>query len=190
MISKNRISATMIKKTVIAFFVVVLLVILIPASIVLAAVGGVSASDSSGMGDKNYIQSVYGLMNPLESIHITNDWQQFSAIGEYEKHPAVDIACSTGDPLAAAGEGTVIQSGYGWDPYGAMTVQFRLEKNPMIVILYAHVSKVHVKAGDRIEKGQVIAACGNTGISTGSHLHLQVNKSGKPVDPNIYFKLK
>lgn len=180
----------MIKKIIIIFLVVILLIILIPASIVIAAVGGVSASEDSIMGDRNYIQSTYGLMNPLEVITITNDWQQFSAIEEYEKHPAVDLACSTGEPLAAAGEGTVIQAGYGWDPYGAMTLQFRLEKNPMIVILYAHVSKVYVKAGDQVKKGQVVAACGSTGISTGSHLHLQVNKSGQPVDPNIYFKLK
>lgn len=146
-----------------------------------------SAHEEKIKNDQNFSQSVYGFMNPVENVTITNDWAEYSAIKEYATHPAVDLACATGDPLVAADDGVVYQSGYGWDPYGAMTVWYRSQKDPNITILYAHVSKVNVRSGDQIKKGQVIALCGSTGLSTASHLHMQVNYEGKPVNPHKYF---
>lgn len=180
----------MLKKAIIisvAFFMCCFTVIAMPFFAFM------STSSSHGdkiENDKDYTQSVYGFMNPMETIRITNDWQGFSAIEQYEKHPAVDIACATGDPLVAIGEGTVFQAGKGWDTGGAITIWFRSEKDPNITIMYAHMSSVSVKTGDKIRKGQVIASCGSTGISTGSHLHLQIERQGNPVNPHNYLDLK
>lgn len=139
------------------------------------------------IGNQDFIQSAYGFINPLPTIRITNDWQEWSAIKEFDAHPAVDLACSMGDPIKAADDGIVFQAGYGWDSYGAMTIWFRSETDPTITMLYAHMSKVYVTKGDSIKKGQVIAACGMSGIATGTHLHLQVNKQNTIVNPHIYF---
>lgn len=138
-------------------------------------------------GNQDFIQSAYGFINPLPTIRITNDWQEWSAIKDFDAHPAVDLACSMGDPIKAADDGIVFQAGYGWDSYGAMTIWFRSETDPTITMLYAHMSKVYVAKGDSIKKGQVIAACGMSGIATGTHLHLQVNKQNTIVNPHIYF---
>lgn len=179
----------MIKKIVLSFFSFIMIILLIIMVPVMAITGG-GASQDLTTENKDYLQSEYGFMNPLDKITITNDWGEFSAITNYDTHPAVDMACSVGDELVSATDATVIQAGFGWDPYGAMTLLFRPEKNPQMIIQYAHISKVLVKQGDIIKKGQVIAECGSTGISSGPHLHLQVDKAGKPVDPNLYFKLK
>lgn len=128
------------------------------------------------------IQSAYDFNNPLPTISITNDWQEWSAIKEFETHPAVDLSCSMGNLIKAADNGVMFQAGY-----GALSIWFRSETDPTITMLYAHMSKVYVTKGDSIKKGQVIAACGMSGIATGTHLHLQVSKQNKIVNPHIYF---
>lgn len=159
----------------------------------MAFASGSSNDDHKGnnnQGNKDYIQSLYGFMNPLPNIRITNDWGEFSAIVDFDNHPAVDLACAEGTSFVSPDNGVVFQSGYGWDRYGAMTIWMRSEKDPNITIMFAHLSATYVHKGDQITKGQVIGACGSTGIVTGPHLHLQVENKGTPVDPNIYFKLK
>ncbi len=53
--------------------------------------------------------------------------------------------------------------------------------------LYAHMSKIHVKRGQKVKRGEVIGEVGNTGLSAGAHLHYEVHVNGKPVDPVNYF---
>lgn len=65
------------------------------------------------------IQSAYDFNNPLPTISITNDWQEWSAIKKFETHPAVDLSCSMGNLIKAADNGVVFQAGY-----GAMTIWF------------------------------------------------------------------
>ncbi len=57
-----------------------------------------------------------------------------------------------------------------------------------VVTRYAHNQKNDVKAGDMVQRGQVIAALGSTGRSTGPHLHFEVYKNGRPVDPSSYIR--
>jgi murein DD-endopeptidase MepM/ murein hydrolase activator NlpD len=56
-----------------------------------------------------------------------------------------------------------------------------------LVTLYAHTSAYYVTVGQRVRKGQIIAAVGSTGYSTGPHLHLEVRKNGNPIDPRPFF---
>lgn len=86
-------------------------------------------------------------------------------------HDGVDFACPEGTPVYAARRGVVAASNWGPD-YGIHIVQRRTyplgTRNHLV---YAHMSKVIVKPGQKISKGQLIGLSGNTGRSTGAHLH-------------------
>ena len=59
-----------------------------------------------------------------------------------------------------------------------------------ISTLFGHTAKSLVKTGDRVTRGQVIAYMGTTGRSTGAHLHYEIRRSGQPVNPMIYLKVR
>ena len=100
-------------------------------------------------------------------------------------HRGVDIAASTGTPIYAADGGTVTISKYS----GALGNMIEIDHGNGIKTRYGHASKLIVKAGTKVYKGQHIANVGNTGYSTGPHLHLEVLINGVQVNPNKYFKL-
>ncbi|UKJ05814.1 M23 family metallopeptidase [Solitalea lacus] len=99
-------------------------------------------------------------------------------------HAGMDFTSQTGTPIYATGDGVVttagIERGYGNEVvinhgYGYST-------------LYGHMSKIATRVGQRVKRGEVIGYVGNTGASTGPHLHYEVHKGGKPVNPiNYYF---
>ena len=103
-------------------------------------------------------------------------------------HDGVDFACPVGTPVYAARKGVVTASNWGAD-YGIHIVQRRTyplgTKNHLV---YAHMFKVIVKPGQKISKGQLIGLSGNTGRSTGAHLHFGERdgarwSTSKPVNP-------
>lgn len=103
-------------------------------------------------------------------------------------HDGVDFGCKSGTKVYAARKGVVTNSNWGPD-YGIHIVQRRSyplgTKNHLI---YAHMSKVIVKPGQKIKKGQLLGLSGNTGKSTGSHLHFGERNgarwsTSKPVNP-------
>lgn len=100
-------------------------------------------------------------------------------------HTGFDIAGSTGDPISVAATGKVVTAvkeryGYGWhvvvDHGGGMST------------LYAHMSQINVSPGQSIGQGQTVGFRGNTGRSTGPHLHFEVRKNGVPQNPGSYLK--
>jgi len=99
-------------------------------------------------------------------------------------HRGIDIAASVGTPIYAADGGTVTQSGY-QGTYGNM---IEIDHGNGIKTRYAHASKLLVKKGTKVYKGQHIANVGSTGRSTGAHLHLEVLVNGVHVNPNKYVK--
>jgi murein DD-endopeptidase MepM/ murein hydrolase activator NlpD len=100
-----------------------------------------------------------------------------------EFHKGVDFAASYGQAAVATGDGIVIFAG--WNAgYGRMVI---ISHGYGLTTLYAHNSKLLVKQGDKVKKGQAIAKVGNTGRSTGTHLHYEVKLNGKNVNPANYF---
>lgn len=100
----------------------------------------------------------------------------------YKLHTGIDLGVPSGTPIHAMADGEVIIAKYS-SGYGNYIV---INHGSGISTLYAHNSKLLVKVGDKIEGGQVISKSGNTGYSTGPHLHFEVRKNGSPIDPNPY----
>jgi murein DD-endopeptidase MepM/ murein hydrolase activator NlpD len=101
-------------------------------------------------------------------------------------HWGIDIPAPGGTPIRAAADGLVLISAdglRGFSGYGRIVI---IEHGGGISTLYAHNSKNDVKAGTCIRSGEVIGEVGTTGNATGSHLHFEVRKNGKPVNPINY----
>ena len=98
------------------------------------------------------------------------------------KHTGLDIAAPTGTAIKAAAGGTVTFSGYKGS-YGYMIV---INHGNGVETYYAHCSKLNYSAGQKVNQGDVIAAVGNTGNSTGPHLHLEVRVNGTAYNPQNY----
>lgn len=96
-----------------------------------------------------------------------------------ERHPGMDIAVAQGSPILAAGDGTVAEVGED-SVYGRFV---RIAHAGGYESLYAHASRLLVAARDRVPAGGVIALSGSTGVSTAPHLHFEIRKDGRPVDP-------
>jgi murein DD-endopeptidase MepM/ murein hydrolase activator NlpD len=97
-------------------------------------------------------------------------------------HEGLDIVNRVGTPVVATAAGKVVergkQSGYGW-----MIV---LDHGYGFKTAYGHLEKIKVKKGEKVERGQVIATLGNSGRSTGPHLHYEVRVNDRPVNPYQY----
>lgn len=96
-----------------------------------------------------------------------------------EEHDGLDIGTLTGTPVQSPAAGTVVTASTG----GAFGRHVVLDHGNGVRSLYGHLSKIEVKAGEPVEKGQIIGLTGNTGRSTGPHLHYEILVAGKPMDP-------
>ena len=97
-------------------------------------------------------------------------------------HTGLDIANSSGTPIKACASGTIIYSGYKGS-YGKMLV---IDHGNGVQTYYAHCSSLYVGTGTYVNQGDVIGAVGNTGNSTGPHLHLEVRVNGVAKNPQNY----
>jgi murein DD-endopeptidase MepM/ murein hydrolase activator NlpD len=102
--------------------------------------------------------------------------------GRPEQHDGIDIGSSPGTPIAAPAAGKVVRAGSGPD-FGRHIV---IDHGNGVRSLYGHLKQLDVKAGQRVEQGQVIGLVGSSGKSTGPHLHYEVSVNGKPVDPRSF----
>jgi murein DD-endopeptidase MepM/ murein hydrolase activator NlpD len=99
--------------------------------------------------------------------------------GKREFHDGIDIACTVGTPVLATRDGFVTAKG--WSPsYGNY---LRLSFDEGYIAFYAHLQRVTVSVHDPVAQGQQVAYSGNTGRSTGPHLHYSVFKDGQYVNP-------
>lgn len=99
-------------------------------------------------------------------------------------HEGVDFSAPTGTDIYATGNGVVVECGRSKGGYGNVVI---LDHGFGYKTMYAHLQGFKVRKGERVTRGQVIATVGNTGKSTSPHLHYEVWKNSKPVDPINYF---
>ncbi len=97
-------------------------------------------------------------------------------------HEGIDIAADAGTPIRAVASGVVVSAGKD-GPYGLMV---EINHGDGVITRYAHTGAVSVKTGDKVEKGQVIAVVGDSGRTTGPHLHFEVIRDSKHVNPRKY----
>lgn len=102
--------------------------------------------------------------------------------GRKEFHKGLDIATREGTPIIAPADGVVTFSGKKWLMGNMITIDHEYG----ILTRYGHISKLKKDKGDRVKRGEVIAYVGNTGRSTGPHLHYEVRLNGVPVNPTKY----
>ncbi|HVT40500.1 MAG TPA: M23 family metallopeptidase [Gemmatimonadaceae bacterium] len=98
---------------------------------------------------------------------------------EHRAHEGIDLAAPMGAPIVAPASGVVRSVGY--EPGYGNT--FEIDHGNGIVTKFAHCSRIMVRSGQSVARGRLIAAVGNSGLSTGPHLHYEVHVNGKPVDP-------
>ncbi|MBF0597567.1 peptidoglycan DD-metalloendopeptidase family protein [Faecalibacter rhinopitheci] len=98
-------------------------------------------------------------------------------------HNGLDFAAATGTPIYATGDGTVKMAGMNAG-YGNVVI---LKHSKGFETLYAHMSRIKARNGQKVKRGDLIGYVGTTGLSTGPHLHYEIHKDGKPVDPLMYF---
>jgi len=98
------------------------------------------------------------------------------------RHTGLDVAAPYGTQIVAADSGEVIFSGW-WDGYGKAVV---IDHGKGWSTVYGHMSRIYSSTGTTVAQGQVIGLCGSTGYSTGPHVHFEVRKNGKVLNPEKY----
>ncbi|MFZ6848506.1 M23 family metallopeptidase [Undibacterium sp. RuRC25W] len=109
-------------------------------------------------------------------------WRLDPFTGHSAFHEGIDFPAPTGTPIVAAAGGVVIAAEF-HPQFGNM---IEIDHGGDLITRYAHTSKVYVKLGDIVKRGQHIADIGSTGRSTGAHLHFEVRIKDVPQDPNKF----
>ncbi|MBI5286834.1 MAG: M23 family metallopeptidase, partial [Deltaproteobacteria bacterium] len=99
------------------------------------------------------------------------------------KHDGIDIAAMAGTPVLAGDDGEVMYSANTVRGYGNMII---IKHHGNFFTIYAHNEENLVKVGDMVKKGDVIAKVGNTGNTSGYHLHFEIRNSGRPRNPLFF----
>lgn len=119
--------------------------------------------------DYPYLSSSYG-------------WRRHPVTGRYLRHDGLDFAAPRGTPILAAAGGVVLAAG----PDAGYGQRVDIDHGDGLVSRYAHASELLVKVGDLVERGQLIARVGSSGVSTGPHLHFEVRLAGQAMDPRLF----
>jgi murein DD-endopeptidase MepM/ murein hydrolase activator NlpD len=127
-----------------------------------------------------YLSSGFGIrISPFSRANEAGD-------GLLGYHSGLDISNAEGTPIQAAADGLVESAGwmtgYGW------TVLIRHSSE--LETLYAHCSHLDVKAGQKVQRGDILGAMGRSGNATGVHLHYEVRRNGRPTNPQPYMRLQ
>lgn len=124
---------------------------------------------------QNTLVTEKSAQNPLANFKLNQSFSFF--------HPGVDLAAEIGDTIKPMKAGVVIQTKYEKDGYGNTIL---IAHNQGMTTRYAHLSKIEVKEGDKVDLNTTIGLVGITGRTTGPHLHLEVRTFGLPQNPLNY----
>lgn len=139
--------------------------------------------NSAEMTDTVYIPLCDSLCNPLFVFPHQNRISHDFGTERYGWHYGVDIKLNTGDSVLAAMDGVVRVNKYEKRGYGRVLV-VRHAKG--LETIYGHLSKAYVQTGQVVRAGELIGLGGNSGRSTGPHLHFEVRYRGEPINPNDF----
>jgi murein DD-endopeptidase MepM/ murein hydrolase activator NlpD len=131
--------------------------------------------EASGVGRQSG-----GMTRPVPGGVSSGFGMRFHPILNYSRmHQGVDLRASYGTPIVAVSDGRVELAG--WHGGHGNTVE--LNHGGGMETLYGHMSRIAVRAGERVRRGEVIGYVGSTGLSTGPHLHFEVHRNGAAVNP-------
>lgn len=127
-----------------------------------------------------YMSSGFGIrISPFSRANEAGD-------GLLGYHTGFDITNAEGTPIQATADGEVVSAGW-MDRYGwGILVRHTSE----LETLYAHLSRLEVKPGQKVRRGDILGAMGRSGNATGVHLHYEVRRLGRPVNPQPYMRLQ
>ena len=128
------------------------------------------AATPSIMPTQGWLSSAFSAMRTHPILHLARP------------HEGIDVSAPMGSPIEAPAAGVVIDAGWETGYGNTITINHGFG----IVTKFAHASKLLVKTGQRVSRGQRIALVGNSGLATGPHLHYEVHVNGRPVDPLKY----
>ena len=136
---------------------------------------------------KSVLKNTLPNSSPIEAAFNSSSygWRIDPFNGNKAFHEGLDFTASTGTSIYAAAGG-IVSSAEQTPDYGKIV---KIDHGFGLETRYAHGSKLMVKAGQRVEKGQKIAEVGSTGRSTGPHLHYEIRLNGNPLDPRKYLKV-
>jgi murein DD-endopeptidase MepM/ murein hydrolase activator NlpD len=136
-------------------------------------------SESRSSGEESFVKPVDGDVTLRFGETYTSLEDSKTPMG----HRGVDIKAAKGAPVKASGDGVVVEATTrlpGKENYGTTVV---IDHGHGMVSRYAHLDSYKVSIGQEVKKGEVIGAVGETGLVTGPHLHFEVLKNGKPIEP-------
>lgn len=152
----------------------------IPPRVLMAGVGKTTAPIK-----KDSLQQIVNLSIAPQKNTENGIGGNFSTGSVYQYHKGIDFAVDKGTPVHSTAKGKVVFAGVKGG-YGNCVI---ISHEKGLATLYAHLSKIEVKPGANVRAGQVIALSGNTGRSTGPHLHYEVHKNNTPVNPKLFLNL-
>ncbi|MEW9673612.1 peptidoglycan DD-metalloendopeptidase family protein [Ammoniphilus sp. 3BR4] len=129
-----------------------------------------------------------GLVNPVPTgYRVSSDFgfRIHPTLKNEEKHTGIDLAAPEGEPAVSITTGKVSYAGWRGG-YGNTVI---VDYGNGVQALYGHLSKIAVEPGTTVKAGQLVGFIGSTGRSTGPHLHFEIRKDGKPIDPEQFIKL-
>ncbi|MDP9044197.1 MAG: M23 family metallopeptidase [Pseudomonadota bacterium] len=126
------------------------------------------------------------LASPMEFSRVTSGFSMrlHPILNTWKQHKGVDFGAPIGTPIRAVGDGTVDFSGW-QNGYGNVV---EIRHSALRSTLYAHMSRIDVKRGERVAQGERIGAVGMTGWATGPHVHFEVKVNGEQQDPMLMAK--
>ena len=140
----------------------------------------------SRLFDQKIRRSMVPTQQPVSAVSLGSafGWRIDPITGRSALHTGLDFSADPGTPILSAAGGVVVTQEY-HAAYGNM---IEIDHGNDLVSRYAHASRVFVKKGDLVRRGQKIAEVGTTGRSTGSHLHFEVLVQGVQQDPHKFLQ--
>ncbi len=134
-----------------------------------------ASSGRRGSAPKTNIKFIW----PLKKVRVSSRF----GIRSSKKHDGIDLKARKGTTIMAAAGGSVIYSGWGPSGYGRVVI---IKHSRNAITVYAHNRRNLVRQGERVRRGQRIATVGDSGRTTGYHLHFELRLNRMPVDPERY----